>query len=127
VSALGLTFKEDISTRLYKLFSDDLTKWIVKVLLEKPEGVNIPWTVNTYFRNNIHLSNRKERQKLYQRVYRRIQTLAKHGIVIIDSHKNSRFNIIKLNVNRAMHVINLIARRITSPLRRGSCETSILG
>jgi phage gpG-like protein len=105
----GSITKGDINfSELQKLLNDDLTKWILKVLLEKPEGVNMAWIIDTYFRNNIHLYNRKERQKLYQRVYRRIRTLAKRDFVIIDSPKYSKYKIIKANARRLQNVINLI-------------------
>jgi len=91
-----------------KLLSDPLLKWIIKMLLEHPEGVNMPFLLNIYYRSNTSLHNRKERQKLYQRIYRRIRTLEKHGLVIIESPKNSKYKIIKLNASRALHVINLI-------------------
>jgi hypothetical protein len=104
---------DDIKVVL-RILDDELTRWLLKLLLEHPEGVNIAWATALYYRNKIDWYDPKERRNAYQRVYRRIKTLEKYGFVITDSPKNSRFKIIKLNPARAMHVINLIMDRPSS-------------
>ena len=64
-----------------KPFSDELTRWILQILLEHPEGVKIAWLVRVYFSNKLDFSNPKDKRKAYQRIYRRIKTLEKHGLV----------------------------------------------
>jgi len=102
--------------RLLRILFDELTRQILKILLKEPEGVTIPYILGTIYRCNSggFDSRSKEWRKLYQRIYRRIQTLAKYGLVIIDSSKNSKYNIIKLNAKRARHVINLTIVRDVS-------------
>ncbi len=80
----------------------------MQILLEHPEGVKIAWLARVYFSNKLDLSNPKDKRNAYQKIYRRIKTLEKHGLVKIESPKNySKAKIIKLNPARALHVINL--------------------
>ncbi len=91
-----------------RILRDEFTQRILRSLLEHPEGVKVSWVTTLCFYNKLNLHNPKERRKAYQRTYRRIKTLAKHGLVVIESPKNFKFKIIKLNPARALHVINLI-------------------
>jgi hypothetical protein len=93
---------------------DELTRWFLRLLLERPEGVNIAWATAVYYRNKLNWYDPKERRKAYQRVYRRIKALEKLGLVVASPSKNSKFKIIKLNPARAMHVINLIKDKPSS-------------
>ena len=95
-----------------KPFSDELTRWILQILLEHPEGVKIAWLARVYFSNKLDLSNLKDKRNAYQKIYRRIKTLEKHGLVKIETPKNySKAKIIKLNPACALHVINLIKNK----------------